>query len=84
MSNLIIACILIHLHLCNVWTISYYLQAKTAGLRIIIYEAFCLDVAQGRMNGAPNETRTHSLQVCSSSLLTITLPETPRLSLEYA
>ena len=27
---------------------------------IIIYEALCFDVAQGRMNGAPNETRnTH-------------------------
>ena len=27
---------------------------------IVIYEALCFDVAQGRMNGAPNETRTHS------------------------
>ena len=27
---------------------------------IVIYKAFCLDVAQGRMNGAPNGTRTHS------------------------
>ena len=26
----------------------------------VIYEALCFDVAQGRMNGAPNETRTHS------------------------
>ena len=25
----------------------------------VIYEALCFDVAQGRMNGAPNETRTH-------------------------
>ena len=25
-----------------------------------IYEALCFDVAQGRLNGAPNETRTHS------------------------
>ena len=25
-----------------------------------IYKAFCLDVAQGHMKGAPNETRTHS------------------------
>ena len=25
-----------------------------------IYQAFCLDVAQGHMKGAPNETRTHS------------------------
>ena len=27
---------------------------------LIIYEALCFDVAQGRMNGVPNETRTHS------------------------
>ena len=27
---------------------------------IVIYEALCFDVAQGRMIGAPNETRTHS------------------------
>ena len=26
----------------------------------VIYKALCFDVAQGRMNGAPNETRTHS------------------------
>ena len=26
----------------------------------VIYEALCFDVAQGRLNGAPNETRTHS------------------------
>ena len=23
---------------------------------VVIYKAFCLDVAQGHMNGAPNET----------------------------
>ena len=27
---------------------------------IVIYEALCFHVAQGRMNEAPNETRTHS------------------------
>ena len=27
---------------------------------VVIYEAFCFDVAQGRMNRAPNEIRTHS------------------------
>ena len=26
----------------------------------VIYKAFCLDVAQGCMNGAPNETQTNS------------------------
>ena len=25
---------------------------------VVIYKAFCLDVAQGHINGAPNETRT--------------------------
>ena len=39
---------------------------------IVIYKALCFDVAQGRMNEAPNETRTHS-----SSLLTATPPEVP-------
>ncbi len=28
--------------------------------RVVIYKAFCLDEAQGHMNGAPKETRTHS------------------------
>ena len=27
---------------------------------IVIYKTFCFDVAQGRMNEAPKETRTHS------------------------
>ena len=43
---------------------------------IVIYKPFCLDVAQGRMNGAPNETRTQS-----ADLLTITLPEEPFTSM---
>ena len=30
----------------------------TAG-EVVIYKAICFDVAEGRMNGAPNETRTH-------------------------
>ena len=32
---------------------------------IVIYEALCFDVAQGRMNGVPNETRTHSCRFAS-------------------
>ena len=39
---------------------------------IVIYEALCFDAAQGRMDGAPNETRTHTC-----SLLTVTPPEVP-------
>ena len=34
-------------------------------LSIVIYEALCFDVAQGRMNGVPNETRTHSCRCAS-------------------
>ena len=32
---------------------------------IVIYKALCFVVAQGRMNGAPNETRTHSRRFAS-------------------
>ena len=32
---------------------------------VLIYEALCFDVAQGQMNGAPNETRTHSCRFAS-------------------
>ena len=32
---------------------------------VVIYKDFCLDVAQGRRNGAPNETRTHSWMFAS-------------------
>ena len=32
---------------------------------VVIYEAFCVDATQGRMNGAPNEIRTHSCRFAS-------------------
>ena len=32
---------------------------------VVIYEALCFDVAQGRMNGAPNKTRTHLCRFAS-------------------
>ena len=32
---------------------------------VVIYEALCIDVAQGQMNGAPNETRIHSCRFVS-------------------
>ena len=32
----------------------------TLALEYIIHEALYFDVAQGRINGAPNETRTHT------------------------
>ena len=34
----------------------------------LIYEAFCLDVAQGYMEGAPNETRNVQMSLCLSRL----------------
>ena len=34
---------------------------------IVIYEALCFDVAQGRLNGAPNETRIHSYRFASQA-----------------
>ena len=34
-------------------------------LTVVIHEALCFDVAQGQMNGAPNETRTHSCRFAS-------------------
>ena len=34
-------------------------------VRVVIYEALCFDVAPGQMNGAPNETRTHSCRFAS-------------------
>ena len=33
----------------------------------VIYEALCFDAAQGRMNGAPNETQTHSCRFASQA-----------------
>ena len=38
---------------------------KKLPIYIVIYQALCFDVAQGRMNGAPNETRTHSCRFAS-------------------
>ena len=35
---------------------------KQSNQQIVIYKALCFDVAQGRINGAPNETRTHSFR----------------------
>ena len=34
---------------------------------IVIYEALYFDVAQGRLNGAPSETRTHSCRFASQA-----------------
>ena len=37
--------------------------------RVVIYEAFRLDVAQGHMKGPPNKTRTHSCRLASRACL---------------
>ena len=47
---------------------------------VVIYKALCVNVAQGRMNGAPNKTQTHSCRFASLSLLTVTPPEVPVLT----
>ena len=47
---------------------------------MVIYEALWFDVAQGRKNGAPNETRTLLYSFASTSFLTITPPKVPKRS----
>ena len=32
---------------------------------VLVIEAFCLNAAQGHMNGAPNKTQTHSWRFAS-------------------
>ena len=41
--------------------------AISEGYSVVIYEALCFDVAQSQMNGAPNETRTHSGRFASQA-----------------
>ena len=49
----------------NEWPLQFF---HKDGLSInVIYEALCFDAAQGRMNGAPNETRTHSCRFASQA-----------------
>ena len=43
---------------------------------IVIYKALCFDVAQGRLNGTPIETRTHSCRFASQAFY----PRCPRFS----
>ena len=40
-------------------------SSEFSQLLVVIYKALCFDVTQGRMNGAPNETRTHSCRFAS-------------------
>ena len=36
-------------------------------LNVVIYKAFCLNVAEGRMNRVPNETWTHLWRLASQA-----------------
>ena len=51
--------------------ISFYTNPFDKGLtpslqlQVVIYKAFCLDLAQGHMNGTPNENWTHSWRFAS-------------------
>ena len=47
--------------LCRLFNAKAILLKRT----VVIYKALCFDVAQGRMNGAPTETRTHSCRFAS-------------------
>ena len=40
---------------------------QTIQFSIVIYKALCFDVAQGQMNGATNETQTHSCRFVSQA-----------------
>ncbi len=43
----------------------YTTRGAQAGVNLVIYEGLYFDLAQGQMNGAPNETRTHSCRFAS-------------------
>ena len=53
------------------WTLFTFISDKDNHLNsatyIVIYEALCFDMAQGRMSGAPNETWTHSCRFASQA-----------------
>ena len=50
---------------------------QPTGRCIVIYEALCFDVAQGWLNGAPNETRTHSCRFASQARKPLHYPRCP-------
>ena len=41
------------------------LTSSVVATLVVIYEDLCFNVAQGQMNGAPNETRTHACMFAS-------------------
>ena len=50
---------------CSRTAAGWSVYKKTRRLRVVIYQAFCSDVAQGRMNRVPDETQTHSRRFAS-------------------
>ena len=53
-----------------VWEIEVFFVSNRRKVCVewnVIYEALCFDAAQGRMNRAPNETRTHSCRFASQA-----------------
>ena len=53
-------CVCVYMCVCVCVSICTYIY-----IYMVIYKALCFDVAQGRMNGAPNETQTHSCRFAS-------------------
>ena len=43
----------------------YRMKCRMPNTQVVIHLAFCLNVAQDHMKGAPSETRTHSRRVAS-------------------
>ena len=52
------------LQLNEIWSDRFHALEVEAG-GVVIYEGLYFDLAQGQMNGAPNETRTHSCRFAS-------------------
>ena len=44
---------------------------------VVIYWAFCLDLVQGRMNGTPDDIRTHSWRFASLACQPLHHPQRP-------
>ena len=55
----------VHFRTKTLWKGMNPLILPAMGWIVVIYEALCFDVAQGQMNGAPNETRTPSCRFAS-------------------
>ena len=79
----------IYLYLFLIWPTSfvcllspslYMFCGPLCSASVVIYKALCFDVAQGRMNGASNENRTHSCKFASLAHLCLFYVFQPILS----